>query len=302
MNINFDFAKLARHPSIMRALTGLTCEKLQELAPVFGKALLEVRASRKGRQRAPGAGSKGVLDTNEKKLFYVLFYLKVYPTQRVQGFLFNKPFGKVAEEIRVLRQALEKALGWKLVLPKRRINSMEAFFSAFPEVKEVMVDGLERSIQRPKKQKSQVNNYSGKKKRHTRKNVVMTDSKRRILALSPTKAGRRHDQRLLDKAGWVRNIPPEVLMLADTAFTKTKSQHPNAMTPKRGSKNHSLTPADKQDNQIVSSFRIPVEHAIGGMKRFGVMAHRLRNRLGEFDDQTALLSAGLWNFLLAPAC
>lgn len=42
-----------------------------------------------------------------------------------------------------------------------------------------------------------------------------------------------------------------------------------------------------------------MEHAIGGIKRYGVMSQPLRNRIGEFDDQTALLAAGLWNYLIA---
>ncbi|MFA7236176.1 MAG: hypothetical protein WC058_04860 [Phycisphaeraceae bacterium] len=44
---------------------------------------------------------------------------------------------------------------------------------------------------------------------------------------------------------------------------------------------------------------IPVEHAIGGIKRYGVMTRSPRNRIGEFDDQAALLTAGLWNYLIA---
>src|SRR3989344_3365486 len=63
---------------------------------------------------------------------------------------------------------MEKTLGRKLVLPKRRINSVEEFFNLFPEVKEVMLDGVERPTVRSKKAKQQNKHYSGKKKRHTR--------------------------------------------------------------------------------------------------------------------------------------
>ncbi|WP_293085633.1 transposase family protein [Okeania sp. SIO3B5] len=47
-----------------------------------------------------------------------------------------------------------------------------------------MIDGTERPIQRPKEQQKQKNHYSGKKKRHTRKHLIMTDENKRVLVLS----------------------------------------------------------------------------------------------------------------------
>src|SRR3989344_1798818 len=82
---------------------------------------------------------------------------------------------------------MEKTLGRKLVLPKRRINSVEEFFNLFPEVKEVMLDGVERPTVRSKKAKQQNKHYSGKKKRHTRKNLVLVNGKKNILLVTPTK-------------------------------------------------------------------------------------------------------------------
>ena len=50
-----------------------------------------------------------------------------------------------------LMPLLEELLGQKLMFPKRKIDSMEAFIAAFPQAVEVSVDGMERPIQRPKK-------------------------------------------------------------------------------------------------------------------------------------------------------
>lgn len=88
-------------------------------------------------------------------------------------------------------------------------------------------------------------------------------------------------------------------MIGDGAFSRSRQRHPQTWVPKRSSKHHPLSVQDKLDNHLISSFRVPVEHAIGGMKRFGVMSQPLRNRIGEFDDQTALLAAGLWNYQTA---
>ena len=53
----------------------------------------------------------------------------------------------------------------------------------FPEIKELMVDGTERKIQRPKNKKQQNKTYSGKKKIHARKNIIVSDKHKKIHTL-----------------------------------------------------------------------------------------------------------------------
>ena len=88
---------------------------------------------------------------------------------------------------------LENALGKEMVPPERKINSLEELLELFPEAKDIFIDGTERPIQRPKDYEKQKKNYSGKKKMHTRKNIVISDKKRRIGYLSPTVEGKKHD-------------------------------------------------------------------------------------------------------------
>ena len=45
---------------------------------------------------------------------------------------------------------VEKALGTKMVLPERKMSSVEEFIERYPTVKKVMIDGTERPISRPK--------------------------------------------------------------------------------------------------------------------------------------------------------
>ena len=56
--------------------------------------------------------------------------------------------------------------------------------------------------------------------------------------------------------------------------------------------------SQKSENKIISSFRVVVEHAIGGIKRYGVARDIYRNKIDNLDDKFHLLSAGLWNFHL----
>jgi DDE superfamily endonuclease/Helix-turn-helix of DDE superfamily endonuclease len=291
-------AKLARNPRTMKALTGLSREEFEALVPTFEKALLQAASEGKDRIRAPGGGRKGSLPTPADKLFFVLFYLKTYPTFDVLGFFFNKPRGRSCEHANEYLGILKKALGRELALPKRQIRSVEEFMEAFPEVKDVFGDGTERRIERPKKPKRARKAYSGKKKAHTRKNLVVADERRRILYLSPTKSGRRHDKRMMDKMVFAERLPANVAFFGDSAFQGIQHVHPQSCIPKRGTKRHPLAEEERKENHIISSFRIVIENAIGGVKRFRSMVDRLRNRIGRFDDEAMEVCAGLWNYHL----
>ena len=70
--------------------------------------------------------------------------------------------------------------------------------------------------------------------------------------------------------------------------------------PHKKPKDGELTKDQKQENRVISGIRIIVEHAIGGMKRFGAASQIVRNRKGQ-DDQMMAICAGLWNFHLQNA-
>jgi len=57
-----------------------------------------------------------------------------------------------------------------------------------------MLDGTERPIQRSRNPEKQQQNYSGKKKRHTRSHLGAVDPDKRILVLSEAYAGKAHDK------------------------------------------------------------------------------------------------------------
>ena len=57
------------------------------------------------------------------------------------------------------------------------------------------------------------------------------------------------------------------------------------LLPNRKKKKQELSPEQKQENKLLASERIAVEHAIGGMKRYRILSDRLR-----VQDVTALSS------------
>ena len=88
-----------------------------------------------------------------------------------------------------LQSILETALGEKMALPERKLSNIEEFIVRFPDVERVMIDGTERPIQRPKNPEQQKQNYSGKKRRHTRKHLAAVDGTKRVLVLSKAREG-----------------------------------------------------------------------------------------------------------------
>ena len=193
---------------------------------------------------------------------------------------------------------LETALGYEIVLPERKIRSVEEFLQKFPEIRDVFIDGTERPIRRPGDDKNQKKHYSGKKKRHTRKNIIMNDDKKRILVVTPTKSDKTHDKRLTDKFEIFEHLPPGVTAWTDTGFQGVAHVHPNTMMPKKKPKGKELTEKEREENKIVAQIRILSENAIAGIKRYACVSHTYRNRRGILDDAFIFLSAGLWNYHL----
>lgn len=282
-----------------KAMTGLTKTEFMTLIPVFAEALyVERKLAKKDRKRKSGGGRIGVLKTIEHKLAAILIYTKCYPTFDVLGYLTDRERTRACRSTHFLLAVLERALGRQIVLPERKITSVEEFLEKFPDAKDVFFDGVERPVQKPVKQKRKKKLYSGKKKQTTRKTVIMGNEKKKILLVTKTKSGRRHDKRLFDKANLGRIIPKDVAAWVDTGFQGLGKDHDKTIMPVKATRGSPLTFAQKQNNAVISGIRIVVEHAIGGLKRFRAAADIYRNRIPNTDDRLTLVSAGLWNFHL----
>lgn len=294
-----NIAKVLAHKRSMQAMTGISHTEFEDLVITFEPCLMEnKRAASTASLRKFGGGRKGALPTVREKLFYILFYLKTYPTFDVLGVLFDFDSTNACKNTHVLLAALEKSLGRKIVLPDRKASSLEEIFERFPEIKDVFADGMERPVQRPRSQKKQRKLYSGKKKNHAKKSVMVTDEHKRVLLLTPTKSARRHDKRIADKNGVFEHIPEDVTLWVDTGFQGVLKQHANTMIPTKATKGSPLTLEQKQENKLISGLRVVVEHAIGGIKRFRAVSEKYRNRIPWTEDRFMLTAAGLWNLHL----
>ena len=291
-----EIDKVLANPRLCYAILGVGKREFDKLLPVFTKIWYEYLNNKK-RQRIIGGGSIGHIKDPKKKLFFILWYSKIYPTFDLAAYVFGSSKSRTHSWMHILMPLLEKTLGKKVVLPKRRVTSEEEFYAMCDGVKELMIDGVERPSVRRKKPKMQTKNYSGKKKRPMRKNIIIVNSKKFIKYLSPTKHGKVHDKRLTDKTNDIPRIPEDISLLADTGFLGVQHVHKNTLMPKKKSKVNPLTDLDKEFNRLISSVRVGVEHAISGMKRFGIASHIFRGRRGQ-DDRWMNVCAGLYNLRL----
>jgi DDE superfamily endonuclease/Helix-turn-helix of DDE superfamily endonuclease len=298
-----DINRVLKEDRLLRAFTGLNRKAFDQLSQGFSIVLkLEALASNlKHRKRAVGGGRKARLQRVEDKLFFILFYFKCYPTFDVAGVLFDLHRSRVHRWMLRLQPLLEKVLDKKMALPERKLESMEEFMVRFPYAKEVMIDGTEHPIQRPTDQEKQKNHYSGKKKCHTRKHLVMSDQDKRVLVLTKAREGKVHDKRQLNEEKLVDFVPDELPIHVDLGFQGLQKEFVNIKIPDKKPRGKELSEQQKQSNREKSSTRVKCEHTISGIKRYKAAATVYRNHICDLDDRFMLIAAGLWNFYLMAA-
>ncbi|MGV0028701.1 transposase family protein [Phormidesmis priestleyi] len=171
----------------------------------------------------------------------------------------------------------------------------------FPGVRAVMIDGTERPIARPQEAETQKLNFSGKKKRHTRKHLAAVSPNKRVLVLSKAREGKLHDQRFQGEEELAPFIPDAIPLQVDLGFQGLQNEVVNVQIPHKKPRGGELTEVQKAENRPLSGQRVLCEHAFAGVKRYRAVADIYRNRVTDFDDHLMLTATGLWNFYLIAA-
>lgn len=104
--------------------------------------------------------------------------------------------------------------------------------------------------------------------------------------------GNCHDFKLF-KTSKTR-MHPTTKTMTDTGYLGIKTLHGKAELPKKRSKHHPLTKADKASNRAIAKQRVPCENVIGALKVFAILSDRYRNRRKRFGLRFSLIS-GLYN-------
>ncbi|WP_232436039.1 transposase family protein, partial [Leptospira noguchii] len=78
--------KVLKNPRMSQALLGVSHQEFKTLCVPFGLAYLSLKEKIKHNFTK---GRKSILQDIEENLFFILFYLKTYPTYDVLGAVFN---------------------------------------------------------------------------------------------------------------------------------------------------------------------------------------------------------------------
>jgi hypothetical protein len=292
------YEKLANKPHVFQQLTGLSLQAFADLLPAFVLAEEHAREERDQqrstpRQRKLGGGRKPLLPSAADRFLFILFYFKIYPIQDVQAFFFSLSQAQAWDWIHRLTPVLNQALGAEQHLPEREPARMEQVLRQCAAL-EFLIDGTERPIQRPQDKERRKENYSGKKKRHTRKNIVLSEPKtRKVRALGRTREGKMHDKKAAEEDDF--RFPEGSTLTGDSGFQGFVPSGATLRIPTKRPRKGLLTAKSKAENQSIARERVPVEHAIGGVKVFHIVRDIFRNHRPEYDDLVMETACGQHN-------
>lgn len=155
----------------------------------------------------------------------------------------------------------------------------------------LLMDAPERSLPRSADAERQRHEYSGKKGCHTAKNLLVASQQGRVLYLSPTVEGSRHDKALADEME-LEFMPGQGLLL-DLGFVGYEPKGAQVCLPFKKPRGKELSDYEKLYNRLLASIRVKVEHVMAGVKRIRIVKDRIRLHGDKLRDQVMLIACGL---------
>jgi len=290
-----SYAQVSRYPRKFLALTGYTVREFQALLPCFQTRFENhmVTTTLRGKPRTTRRYStyqNAQLPTIEDKLLFILVYLKHGALQEVHAALFEMHQPDANRWVHLLHPLLNQALADQGALPARDAADVEVTAGLY------LHDGTERAIVRPTDTEEQRTYYSGKKKQHTVKNIVVINALCQIILLTATCEGKKHDKKAADEAHY--SFPEGSTLYQDPGFQGFVVAGVTIQQPKKKPRGQELSSEDKALNRAISAVRIRIEHAIGGVKRYRIVKDKIRNWKEGFRDKVMETCCGLHNFRL----
>lgn len=254
------------------------------------------------RERAVGAGRHFKLDVRNR-IIMVLVYYRMYITYTLTGFLFELDQSNVCRDIQKIEGLIRHCLPipQKLYRITKRLKSKEEVEQYFPGFM-AFVDCSEQQIPRPKDKIRRRLYYSGKKKKHTIKNMYTVNQMGLIIYKSKHRQiGKKHDYKIYKNDH--PDIPNEVERVFDLGFLGVQKDYPEERSslPIKRKKNQILTEEEEEYNRNHSGRRIVIEHTICKIKKYRIMNDVFRNRLRKYDKASDIVS-GLINYRIMNSC
>ena len=169
----------------------------------------------------------------------------------------------------------------------------------------IFIDGTHIRIQRSSDYTTQKENYSGKKKFHSKNVLMITTNNGMIIGISRPFDGKTYDMKVLkndfpDLGRWLEsmkdpNTPKSerILVYSDTGYVGIEEVFPGIKSeqPTKKSKNRELTQEQKDENRLIGSERVTVEHPIS---HFAVLGGTFRGNTNHIFTYF-LIASGIIN-------
>ena len=217
--------------------------------------------------------------------------MKQYTAQTVLGKLFGISQPEANLWIHYLLPILSSALSEMKVMPCRSMEELQE-----EEASIYSHDGTERPIRRPQDNKKQKKYYSGKQGTHTVKNNILANAICKVIFLTPTEEGKKHDKKIADESGY--KLPEGSKLLQDTGFQGFSVSNVEISQPAKKPRGKEPTQEQKDKNRNISKIRIRIEHVVNGVKRYRIVKDKCRDWRKGFSDQVMEIACGLHNLRL----
>jgi hypothetical protein len=301
-----SYERLSRKPRLFKSFTGLSVKQFddiyKEIESKYEKYEIKRLSYKRNRERAVGGGRRFKLVVKDRVIL-VLVYYRLYITYTLTGFLFDLDQSNVCRDIEKIERLIRSCLPipQKLYKVTKRLKTKEEVEQYFPGFM-AFTDCSEQPIPRPKNRLRRRLYYSGKRKKHTVKNLYTVNQKELIIYKTKHKqVGRKHDYKVYKDNH--PNIPKDVTSMYDLGFfgVETDYSKQKSSLPIKSKKNQILTKKEEEYNRNHSSRRIVVEHAICRLKKYRIMNDVFRNRLRKYDRISDMI-AGLVNYRIMNIC
>jgi hypothetical protein len=216
------YTTLQDRPREFLAATGLTHAEFARLLPTFATAYAALYPPDKTlagqpRQRRVGGGATGALPQMADKLLFILVFQKTNPLQTMHGLQFDLSQPQTNYWMHHLLPVLQRTLAALGMAPERDASRVATSPLALEGAPDMVIDGTERRRQRPTNAAQQQEQYSGKKKTHTDKNLLLVNEHTdKVISLGPTIAGKKPDKKAADEGEIA--YPTNATLDKDTGF------------------------------------------------------------------------------------
>lgn len=249
-----SYDRLSRKPLLFKSFTGLSVKQFddifKEIESRYDKYEIKRLSSRKERrsERAVGAGRHFKLLVKDRVIM-VLVYYRLYITYTLMEFLLGLDQSNVCRDIRKIERLIRRCLPipQKLYKVTKRLKTREEVIEEYFPGFMAFTDCTEQPIPRPKNKIRKRKFYSGKRKKHTVKNLYTSNQKGLLIYKTKHRQrGRKHDYRIYKKNH--PDLPKDVMSMYDLGFLGVEKDFPEQKSspPIKKKKDHELTKVQKE--------------------------------------------------------